>query len=59
MDCGPLTSPLNGTITFPSTNFDSEASYSCDVGFELNGPSERLCQADGEWSGVEPACESE
>lgn len=49
---------MNGSLTLTETNFDSVALYSCDIGFELNGPSERLCQENGEWSENEPICES-
>ena len=38
--------------------FGNVARYSCDAGYTLNGAAERTCQADGEWDGTEPTCES-
>ena len=31
--------------------------YKCDEGYSLIGPSTRICQSNGEWSGEEPFCE--
>ena len=33
------------------------ANYTCDVGFELVGNVERVCQSNGLWSGMNPACQ--
>ena len=30
--------------------------YACDFGFELSGPQERICQANGLFSGTQPEC---
>lgn len=30
--------------------------YTCDTGFKIEGPSERLCGEDSQWSGVDPIC---
>ena len=49
---------MNGTVTF-STEFNSEATYTCDTGFDLLGNNTRTCQADRRWSGEEPLCECE
>jgi len=57
VDCGGLSSPANGIVSTPSTTYLSEAIYSCNDGFELSGgPSTRICQDDGNWSGVAPIC---
>lgn len=55
-DCGPLTVPLNGSITGRETTFPNEARLSCDEGFILHGSTVRRCQADGSWSGNETSC---
>ena len=39
-----------------ATTFESVANYSCDNGYELVGPSIRMCQANGSWSDVDPLC---
>ena len=33
------------------------ATYSCDVGYILNGIQRRVCQFDGTWSGNLPSCQ--
>ena len=53
-DCCALPNPLNGLVQFPGTTVGSVASYSCFVGYILNGTSNRTCEADGEWSGDPP-----
>lgn len=57
VDCGQLDSPVNGRVLFVSTIFRATAIYSCTAGFELVGVAQRVCTADGVWSGVEPVCQ--
>ena len=58
MDCGTLTNPVNGQVNNTAgTTFGQTATYSCDLGYNLVGDSTRTCQANGVWSGNEPACE--
>lgn len=35
---------------------EHEVHFACEPGFELQGSSTRICQADGSWSGEEPRC---
>ena len=56
-ECSSLTNPDNGRVTLTGTNFGSQATYSCNFGYVLNGPLTRVCQADG-WSGNDTICES-
>ena len=46
-------------VTYDDNTFDSQANYSCSVGYTLNGNTTRVCQADGQWSGSEPICEGQ
>ena len=50
--CPPLDSPMNGN------EFQDVATYTCSESFSLIGPANRTCQANGEWSGEEPSCQS-
>ncbi|XP_064397056.1 sushi, von Willebrand factor type A, EGF and pentraxin domain-containing protein 1-like isoform X3 [Halichondria panicea] len=60
IDCGPRASPINGQVeTTPSTTFTSTATYSCSNGYDLVGITERVCEADGDWSlqgSPDPVC---
>ena len=58
VDCGTLSDPVNGQVSFSSTTYNSVATYTCSIGI-LQGDSSRICQADGSWSGSEPFCLSE
>ena len=59
MDCGRLSDPTNGDVSFRTTTFNSRAAYSCNNGFLLVGQTTRVCQSNGEWSGKAPVCKSE
>ena len=56
-DCGPLSLPLNGSMTGNETTFPNEVSFSCDEGFVLHGSTFRRCEAEGSWSGNQTECE--
>ena len=57
VDCGSLDDPDFGAIITNGTRVGSVARYSCSSGYQLDGSSTRVCQADGEWSGEAPTCE--
>ena len=60
ISCGQLDSPSNGHVDISAgTSFGDVARYSCDTGYTLNGTAERTCQANRQWSGSVPTCESE
>ena len=58
VDCGDLSPPPYGNVTLNSTLYQSLAVYYCSYGYDLIGNSSRYCQANGQWSGEEPICES-
>ena len=59
VDCSELRDPAGGSVTLTaSTTFESTAAYTCNDGFILIGNLRRTCQANGQWSGSEPACTS-
>ena len=37
--------------------FDDTCTFNCNEGYELQGPNNRICLADGSWSGGNPVCE--
>ncbi|CAH1262671.1 CSMD3 [Branchiostoma lanceolatum] len=54
--CPQLTVPANGAAN-GGIYYGDTASFSCDPGYELVGSAVRTCQADGQWSGVQPTCD--
>ena len=59
IDCGDLSAPSNGHISITATTFGSVATYSCDLGYTLDGSTSRICQSNGQWSGSQPSCSGE
>ena len=57
--CGQPDSPNNGRVdTSAGTSFGDVARYLCIEGYTLIGLNETTCQADGQWNGSVPTCES-
>jgi len=50
--CGYPGSPSHAVVTFTPENVrpGTVASYECEPGFELLGPSRRLCSSNGTWT---------
>ena len=59
IDCGDPGTPTNGQRSLSSTTYNSVVTYTCDVGYTLQGSNSRTCQSDGEWSGSVPQCSRE
>ena len=56
--CPTLMEPENGQLDLDGVTQMSTATYSCNIGFTLNGDQTRTCGSDGSWSGSEPSCQS-
>lgn len=50
--CGYPGSPSHSIVTYTPENIrpGTVASYECEAGFELLGPSRRLCSLNGTWT---------
>ncbi|XP_041475001.1 sushi, von Willebrand factor type A, EGF and pentraxin domain-containing protein 1-like isoform X1 [Lytechinus variegatus] len=48
--CGPPPDLLNGNVTLPNDKYESNATYSCSLGYTLDGPTSRQCLSNGSWS---------
>ena len=57
VNCGGLSSPLNGSISGNLTVYPNIVTFSCDPGFIQRGSSVRKCQSNGTWDGYETNCE--
>lgn len=57
VNCGTPPPVTNGVITGSDYSYNSTITYSCiAANYKLSGPLERICQADGQWSGTQPVC---
>ena len=59
VDCGDPGTPTNGERSLSRTIYNSVVTYTCDVGYTLQGSNSRTCQSDGLWSGSVPQCSCE
>ena len=59
IDCGDPGTPTNGQRSLSSTTYNSVVTYTCDVGYTLQGSNSRTCQSDLQWSGSVPQCNCE
>lgn len=56
--CSGIRAPINGKVSKGFGEYKDLVTYSCNSNeYRLNGPVERECQANGQWSGREPTCE--
>ncbi|XP_019643185.1 PREDICTED: CUB and sushi domain-containing protein 1-like [Branchiostoma belcheri] len=56
-DCLPLSTPDHGTASATCTTYGCTYSFSCEVGYEIVGSSQRTCKEDGLWTGNDTSCE--
>ena len=56
VDCGDPGTPTNGQRNFSSTTYNSVVTYTCDVGYTLQGSNSRNCLYTGQWKGSVPHC---
>jgi hypothetical protein len=47
----------NGSFVLNNYLLNSVVTFYCDIGFELQGDTNLICQADGSWNGTEPSCD--
>ena len=59
VDCGDPGTPTNGQRTLSSTTYSSVVTYTCNVGYTLQGSNSRTCLSNGQWNGSVPQCISE
>jgi hypothetical protein len=58
VDCGPVCNPEYGVARGNGdTKFGARVYYTCAKGYIRNGQPYRVCESDGQWSGIEPVCE--
>ena len=58
VECTVMASIGNGQVTSPTpTLYNDVVAYNCSDGFELVGPRERRCLADGHLNESQPFCQ--
>lgn len=58
-ECPELDIFQYGTMTVTGKFFGDKATYVCDSGYNLVGVTDRVCRADGRWSGTTPNCKKD
>ena len=58
-ECPELMEIEHGVMKVSGRFFGDRANYTCDTGYVLVGLDERVCRADGHWTGVNPNCKKE
>ena len=54
-NCGDPGTPRNGQRSLSSTTYNSVVTYTCDVGYSLQGTNSRKCLYTGWWKGSVPS----
>lgn len=57
VNCRAPENIMLGEMAYTSIVFMSEVNYTCEVGYKLQGPSTRKCQANATWSYGLPTCQ--
>ncbi|XP_077981970.1 sushi, von Willebrand factor type A, EGF and pentraxin domain-containing protein 1-like [Glandiceps talaboti] len=55
--CGQLEEVQHAIATFTGHTYSHVVNYACHIGYTLIGDEQRICQAEGKWSGESPVCE--
>lgn len=56
INCGKPELPDHGSVSGFSTRYPHPITFTCDIGYEIQGSVVRRCQANGTWSGNKTRC---
>lgn len=56
INCGKPELPDHGSVSGFSTRYPHPITFTCDIGYEIQGSVVRRCQANGTWSGNKTSC---
>ncbi|XP_078703844.1 sushi, von Willebrand factor type A, EGF and pentraxin domain-containing protein 1-like [Branchiostoma floridae x Branchiostoma belcheri] len=57
--CPTLTTAANGALSTTATSYHTVVTFTCNMGYVLNGFSTATCQTDGTWNNHVPTCTRE
>ena len=57
--CPPLDDPVGGNVKMDGYRVGNMATYTCVLGYKLDGPATRICTDTGTWSDYAPKCDGE
>ena len=56
VSCGDPGFTPHGVRSGSNYTLGNSVHYQCNPGYDLTGPSQRMCQSTGAWSGILPSC---
>ena len=56
--CGNPGVPVNGQKNSSTYQYGYSITFTCNVGYTLQGSNVRTCQTNGQWTGTQPTCQS-
>ena len=56
LHCAELGPMDNGVFKVTGDHFGARVTYTCNEGYWMSGPKERVCQGDASWSEHSPEC---
>lgn len=54
--CAQLSSPSGGTVNISTDGLNTNAAFTCGVGYTLSGVPSITCKSDGNWNFTQPTC---
>uniref|UniRef100_A0ABM0M9L1 Protein mesh-like n=1 Tax=Saccoglossus kowalevskii TaxID=10224 RepID=A0ABM0M9L1_SACKO len=57
VECGEVMAPSHGNVNGDMFTYGEIVTFSCDVGYIINGVTEIECLASGQWNDSTPSCE--
>ena len=50
LGCSDLTDPPHGNVSPKNGNYNDKVTYTCNIGYKIEGPKMVTCDSTGNWS---------